>query len=106
MSTTCHRCVHGCTRTLPHMPARPAGVGASWIHARAPCPSHPPTTPPPSLRRTPQIQGQLQMLDRPWCHFFYWLPSGCMLATVQRDRQYWAMCWQVRLRLRVLCWQG
>jgi hypothetical protein len=46
------------------------------------------------------------MLDRPWCHFFYWLPSGCMLATVQRDRQYWAMCWQVRLRLRVLCWQG
>ena len=37
-----------------------------------------------------QIQGQLAITKRHWCHFYVYSQAGCHLETTQFDESYWS----------------
>ena len=37
-----------------------------------------------------QIQGQLAITKRHWCHFYVYSQAGCFLETTQFDKSYWS----------------
>ena len=37
-----------------------------------------------------QIQGQLAITKRHWCHFYVYSQAGCHLETTQFDKSYWS----------------
>lgn len=39
----------------------------------------------------PQVQGQMEIMDREWVDLYCWMPSGSALFRVVRDREYWGM---------------
>ncbi|KDD72947.1 hypothetical protein H632_c2703p0, partial [Helicosporidium sp. ATCC 50920] len=54
----------------------------------------PPLVPP--YYYMPQIQGQLDILDRPWCDLYVWTPrAGAAAFRVERDEKYWRSCYAV-----------
>ena len=46
-----------------------------------------------------QIQGSMQILDLPYCHFYVWTPYGSSLECFPRNDQYWTEFLFPRLRL-------
>lgn len=49
----------------------------------------PPATAAPLSYYLPQIQGQMDILGREWCHLVIWSPKGIGIYLVHRDQQYW-----------------
>ncbi|KAK2076233.1 hypothetical protein QBZ16_001165 [Prototheca wickerhamii] len=44
----------------------------------------------------PQVQGQMEMLDREWCDLFVWTPArGAAAFRIERDREFWAAAYDV-----------
>ncbi|KAL6770754.1 hypothetical protein ACKKBF_B32530 [Auxenochlorella protothecoides x Auxenochlorella symbiontica] len=44
----------------------------------------------------PQIQGQMEIMDREWCDLYVWTPAnGAAAFRIPRDRAYWAACFDV-----------
>ncbi|PKA50067.1 hypothetical protein AXF42_Ash021098 [Apostasia shenzhenica] len=39
----------------------------------------------------PQVQGQMEIMDREWVDLYCWKPSGSVLFRVFRDREYWEL---------------
>ncbi|XP_058102176.1 uncharacterized protein LOC131246260 isoform X2 [Magnolia sinica] len=39
----------------------------------------------------PQVQGQMEILDREWVDLYCWTPNGSTLFRVRRDRGYWEL---------------
>lgn len=42
-----------------------------------------------------QVQGLLDIFDRDWCNLYVWTMNGSTLFHIQRDREYWRLCFQV-----------
>ncbi|EIE24389.1 restriction endonuclease-like protein [Coccomyxa subellipsoidea C-169] len=43
----------------------------------------------------PQVQGLMEIFDREWCNIYLWTVNGSALFYVERDRTYWATCFEV-----------
>ncbi|KAK8933656.1 hypothetical protein KSP39_PZI015662 [Platanthera zijinensis] len=39
----------------------------------------------------PQVQGQMEIMDREWVDLYCWMPNGSALFRVFRDREYWGL---------------
>ncbi|XP_039133353.1 uncharacterized protein LOC120270418 isoform X1 [Dioscorea cayenensis subsp. rotundata] len=39
----------------------------------------------------PQVQGQMEIMDRDWVDLYCWTPNGSALFRVLRDRSYWEL---------------
>ncbi|CAI0426097.1 unnamed protein product [Linum tenue] len=39
----------------------------------------------------PQVQGQLEIMDREWADLYCWMPNGSTIFRVPRDRDYWEL---------------
>lgn len=39
----------------------------------------------------PQVQGQMEIMDRDWVHLYCWTPNGSTLFRVYRERGYWEL---------------
>ncbi|KAJ9554520.1 hypothetical protein OSB04_018565 [Centaurea solstitialis] len=39
----------------------------------------------------PQVQGQMEVIDRDWVDLYCWTPNGSTIFRVCRDRAYWAL---------------
>ncbi|CAI9108267.1 OLC1v1007834C4 [Oldenlandia corymbosa var. corymbosa] len=39
----------------------------------------------------PQVQGQMEVMDRDWVDLYCWMPNGSTVFRVCRDREYWAL---------------
>lgn len=39
----------------------------------------------------PQVQGQMEIMDRDWVDLYCWMPNGSALFRVLRDREYWRL---------------
>jgi len=39
----------------------------------------------------PQVQGQMEIMDREWVDLYCWTPNGSTLFRVVRDREYWEL---------------
>lgn len=39
----------------------------------------------------PQVQGQMEVMDREWVDLYCWTPNGSSLFRVYRDRAYWKL---------------
>lgn len=39
----------------------------------------------------PQVQGQMEIMDRDWADLYCWTPNGSTIFRVNRDREYWHM---------------
>lgn len=37
----------------------------------------------------------MDIFDRDWCNLFVWTVNGSTLFHIQRDREYWQLCFQV-----------
>lgn len=43
----------------------------------------------------PQVQGQMEVMDRDWVDLYCWTPNGSTLFRVLRDRDYWGLMLRV-----------
>ncbi|KAK9145475.1 hypothetical protein Sjap_005378 [Stephania japonica] len=39
----------------------------------------------------PQVQGQMEILDREWVDLYCWTPNGSSIIRIRRDREYWEL---------------
>ncbi|KAG8640035.1 hypothetical protein MANES_13G014700v8 [Manihot esculenta] len=39
----------------------------------------------------PQVQGQLEIMNREWADLYCWTPNGSTIIRVHRDRSYWEL---------------
>ncbi|KAF9596348.1 hypothetical protein IFM89_009026 [Coptis chinensis] len=39
----------------------------------------------------PQVQGQMEILDREWIDLYCWTPNGTNIFRVSREREYWEL---------------
>ncbi|XP_020588287.1 uncharacterized protein LOC110030076 isoform X2 [Phalaenopsis equestris] len=39
----------------------------------------------------PQVQGQMEIMDRDWVDLYCWTPNGSVVFRVFRDREYWEL---------------
>lgn len=51
----------------------------------------------------PQVQGQMEIMDREWVDLYCWTPNGSTLFRVYRDRSYWDLIHGV---LREFWWEN
>ncbi|XP_028788971.1 uncharacterized protein LOC114744999 isoform X1 [Neltuma alba] len=51
----------------------------------------------------PQVQGQMEILDRDWVDLYCWTPNGSVIFRVCRDREYWNLIYGV---LREFWWEN
>lgn len=51
----------------------------------------------------PQVQGQMEILDREWVDLFCWTPNGNTIIRVQRDRSYWNLIYGI---LKEFWWEN
>lgn len=51
----------------------------------------------------PQVQGQMEVLDRDWVDLYCWTQNGSTIFRVHRDRQYWQLMTGI---LREFWWEN
>lgn len=51
----------------------------------------------------PQVQGQMEIMDREWVDLYCWTPNGSTIFRVHRDRAYWDM---IHAILREFWWEN
>lgn len=51
----------------------------------------------------PQVQGQMEIMDRDWVDLYCWTPNGSTIFRVGRDRSYWALIHEI---LREFWWEN
>lgn len=51
----------------------------------------------------PQVQGQLEIMDREWADLYCWTPNGSTIFRVCRERGYWDL---IREMLREFWWEN
>jgi hypothetical protein len=51
----------------------------------------------------PQVQGQLEIMDREWADLYCWTPNGSTIFRVCRDRGYWEIIHGI---LREFWWEN
>ncbi|XP_028794150.1 uncharacterized protein LOC114749780 [Neltuma alba] len=51
----------------------------------------------------PQLQGQMEILDRDWVDLYCWTPNGSTIFRVCREREYWDLIHRV---LREFWWEN
>ncbi|GAA0174167.1 hypothetical protein LIER_27612 [Lithospermum erythrorhizon] len=51
----------------------------------------------------PQVQGQMEIMDRDWVDVYCWTPSGSTVFRVERDRSYWNLMHGI---LREFWWEN
>ncbi|KAM1170967.1 hypothetical protein ACFX15_020820 [Malus domestica] len=51
----------------------------------------------------PQVQGQMEVLDREWVDLYCWTPNGSTIFRVCRDRSYWNLMHEI---LREFWWEN
>ncbi|CAK7332383.1 unnamed protein product [Dovyalis caffra] len=51
----------------------------------------------------PQVQGQLEIMDREWADLYCWTPNGSTIFRVCRDRSYWEIIHGI---LREFWWEN
>lgn len=51
----------------------------------------------------PQVQGQMEIMDRDWVDLYCWTPNGSSIFRVNRDRGYWELMHAV---LREFWWEN
>uniref|UniRef100_A0A7C9EZ66 YqaJ viral recombinase domain-containing protein n=1 Tax=Opuntia streptacantha TaxID=393608 RepID=A0A7C9EZ66_OPUST len=51
----------------------------------------------------PQIQGQMEIMDREWVDLYCWTPNGSTIFRVRREREYWEL---IRGILREFWWEN
>ncbi|KDP26751.1 hypothetical protein JCGZ_17909 [Jatropha curcas] len=51
----------------------------------------------------PQVQGQLEIMNREWADLFCWTPNGSTIFRVHRDRDYWELIHGI---LREFWWEN
>ena len=51
----------------------------------------------------PQVQGQMEIMDRDWVDLYCWTPNGSSLFRVRRERKYWELLHGV---LREFWWEN
>ncbi|KAJ4849306.1 hypothetical protein Tsubulata_046519 [Turnera subulata] len=51
----------------------------------------------------PQVQGQLEIMDREWADLYCWTPNGSTIFRVCRDRSYWELIHEI---LREFWWEN
>ncbi|KAM7251642.1 hypothetical protein ACFE04_023525 [Oxalis oulophora] len=51
----------------------------------------------------PQVQGQMEILDREWVDLYCWTPNGSTIFRVWRDRSYWELIHGI---LREFWWEN
>ncbi|MQM07261.1 hypothetical protein Taro_040101 [Colocasia esculenta] len=51
----------------------------------------------------PQVQGQMEIMDRDWVDLYCWTPNGSSIFRVFRERTYWELMYTV---LRDFWWQN
>ncbi|TQD77522.1 hypothetical protein C1H46_036952 [Malus baccata] len=51
----------------------------------------------------PQVQGQMEVLDREWVDLYCWTPNGSTIFRVCRDRSYWNLMHGI---LREFWWEN
>ncbi|KAI3780025.1 hypothetical protein L2E82_09868 [Cichorium intybus] len=51
----------------------------------------------------PQVQGQMEVMDRDWVDLYCWTPNGSTIFRVCRDHEYWIL---IRGILREFWWES
>ncbi|KAF5726691.1 hypothetical protein HS088_TW22G00372 [Tripterygium wilfordii] len=51
----------------------------------------------------PQVQGQMEIMDREWVNLYCWTPNGSTIFHVRRERQYWEIIHGI---LREFWWEN
>ncbi|XP_050373748.1 uncharacterized protein LOC126791352 isoform X2 [Argentina anserina] len=51
----------------------------------------------------PQVQGQMEIMDRDWVDLYCWMPNGSTIFRVCRDRSYWDLMHEI---LREFWWEN
>ncbi|KAK9707526.1 hypothetical protein RND81_07G203400 [Saponaria officinalis] len=51
----------------------------------------------------PQIQGQMEIMDRDWVDLYCWTPNGSTIFRVRRERGYWELIHEI---LREFWWEN
>ncbi|XVE92231.1 hypothetical protein REPUB_Repub01dG0079100 [Reevesia pubescens] len=51
----------------------------------------------------PQVQGQMEIMDREWVDLYCWTPNGSTIFRVHRDRSYWDLIHSI---LREFWWEN
>lgn len=51
----------------------------------------------------PQLQGQMEIMDRNWVDLYCWTPNGSTIFRISRDRSYWQLIHGV---LREFWWEN
>ncbi|XP_047319655.1 uncharacterized protein LOC124923736 isoform X2 [Impatiens glandulifera] len=51
----------------------------------------------------PQVQGQMEIMDRNWTDLYCWTPNGSTIFRVSRDRDYWKLMLGI---LREFWWEN
>lgn len=51
----------------------------------------------------PQVQGQMEIMDRDWVDLYCWTPNGSTVFRVCRDRDYWDLIHEI---LRQFWWEN
>lgn len=51
----------------------------------------------------PQVQGQLEIMNREWADLYCWTPNGSTIFRVHRDRDYWELIHGI---LREFWWEN
>ncbi|XP_074296391.1 uncharacterized protein LOC141626538 [Silene latifolia] len=51
----------------------------------------------------PQVQGQLEIMDRDWVDLYCWTPNGSTIFRVHRERGYWELMHEI---LREFWWEN
>lgn len=51
----------------------------------------------------PQVQGQMEIMDREWVDLYCWTPNGSTIFRVCRDREYWQLIHGI---LREFWWEN
>ncbi|KAK2982033.1 hypothetical protein RJ640_029261 [Escallonia rubra] len=51
----------------------------------------------------PQVQGQMEVMDRDWVDLYCWTPNGSTIFRVRREREYWELMHGI---LREFWWEN
>ncbi|KAL5552523.1 hypothetical protein UlMin_039924 [Ulmus minor] len=51
----------------------------------------------------PQVQGQMEIMDREWVDLYCWMPNGSTIFRVRRERSYWELIHGI---LREFWWEN